>query len=124
MDLRGASRSTARTMTATNRRPLPRLAGRRSSASSGRLRLVHQSRGLSRERRAVLLAEVHPSAIGDTIKAKSKEVSPAFDELSIFLQLIKERKHPLDLIRELLSNSGLQSGDSVAESGALTNTCV
>lgn len=46
--------------------------------------------------------------IGESLKAKSKEVAPAMSELSIFLQLIKERKHPLDLVRELLSNAGAQ----------------
>lgn len=45
---------------------------------------------------------------GEAVKAKSKEVSPAINEVSIFLQLIKERKYPLDLVRELLSNSGAQ----------------
>ena len=48
------------------------------------------------------------TTIGDTLKAKSKEVSPVVNEVSIFLQLIKEREHPLDLVRELLSNSGAQ----------------
>lgn len=46
--------------------------------------------------------------IGEALKAKAKEASPVVSELSIFLQLIKERKHPLDLVRELLSNSGAQ----------------
>ena len=46
--------------------------------------------------------------LGDHIRhrRKSKEVDPLINEVSIFMQLIKERKHPLDLIRELLSNSG------------------
>jgi len=44
--------------------------------------------------------------IGDAIK--SKEINPAFNEVSLFKQLIKERAHPLDLIRELLSNSGAE----------------
>jgi hypothetical protein len=44
--------------------------------------------------------------LGDLVSSKSKEVDPIFSEVSIFKQLIKERKEPLDLVRELLSNSG------------------
>jgi len=44
--------------------------------------------------------------IGDIIKSKSKEVDPIVSEVSIFKQLIKERVHSLDLLRELISNSG------------------
>ena len=44
--------------------------------------------------------------IGDIFKSKSKEVDPIFKEVAILKQLIKERVHPLDLIREFLSNSG------------------
>jgi len=44
--------------------------------------------------------------IGDSLKAKSKEVSSIVNEVSIFKNLIRERAHPLDLIRELLSNAG------------------
>ena len=43
---------------------------------------------------------------GEILKSKSKEVDPLVSEASIFKQLIKERAHPLDLIRELLSNAG------------------
>lgn len=47
--------------------------------------------------------------MGDGLKAKSaREVSPAFSEIAIFKQLIKEREHGLDLLRELLSNSGAE----------------
>ena len=45
------------------------------------------------------------NTLGDGLKAKaSREVHPAISEVAIFKQLIKERVHPLDLIRELLSN--------------------
>lgn len=44
--------------------------------------------------------------IGDIIKSQSKEVDPIINELSLMKQLIKERAHPLDLLRELISNSG------------------
>jgi hypothetical protein len=46
------------------------------------------------------------STIGDILKSQSKEVDPFIAEISLFKQLIKERVHPLDLIRELLSNAG------------------
>jgi len=48
------------------------------------------------------------NSIGDTLKAKSREVSPAISEVGIFKHLIRERVHPLDLVRELLSNAGAQ----------------
>ncbi|MDO8688073.1 MAG: hypothetical protein Q7K41_05735, partial [Dehalococcoidales bacterium] len=44
--------------------------------------------------------------IGDIIKSKSQEVDPIINELSVMKQLIKERVHPLDLLRELISNAG------------------
>ena len=45
--------------------------------------------------------------IGEAIQAKkSRDVSPAVQEIGVFLNLIKERKHPFDLVRELLSNAG------------------
>ncbi len=45
--------------------------------------------------------------IGEAIQAKkSKDVSPAVQEIGVFLNLTNERKHPLDLVRELLSNAG------------------
>lgn len=46
------------------------------------------------------------NTIGEILKSKSKEVDPLVSEVSIFKQLIKERKDPLDLVRELLSNAG------------------
>lgn len=46
------------------------------------------------------------NTIGDIIKSKAKEIDPIFAEISILKQLIKERVHSLDLLRELLSNSG------------------
>lgn len=48
------------------------------------------------------------NTIGDSLKSKAREVSPAFSEVAIFKHLIKERVHALDLIRELLSNSGAE----------------
>ena len=49
------------------------------------------------------------TTIGEAIQAKkSKDVNPAVQEIGIFLNLINERKHPLDLVRELLSNAGAQ----------------
>lgn len=44
--------------------------------------------------------------IGDIIKSQSKEIDPIINELALMKQLIKERAHPLDLLRELISNSG------------------
>jgi len=49
---------------------------------------------------------VEKSSVGDIIKGQTVEVDPFVAEISIFKQLIRERVHPLDLVRELLSNSG------------------
>jgi hypothetical protein len=46
------------------------------------------------------------ATIGDVMKSKSKDIEVLKDEIGIFKNLIKERKHPLDLVRELLSNAG------------------
>lgn len=46
------------------------------------------------------------NTLGDFVSGRSKEVAPLINEVSLFKQLIKERKEPLDLVRELLSNSG------------------
>ena len=43
--------------------------------------------------------------IGDFVKGTSKETDIIKNEIAIFKNLIKERKHPLDLVRELLSNA-------------------
>ena len=48
------------------------------------------------------------NTMGDALKSKAREVSPAISEVAIFKHLIKERVHALDLIRELLSNSGAE----------------
>lgn len=48
------------------------------------------------------------NTMADALKSKSREVNPAFNEVAIFKHLIKERAHPLDLVRELLSNSGAE----------------
>lgn len=48
------------------------------------------------------------NTIGDALKSKSQEVSPTVNEVAIFKNLIKERAHPLDLVRELLSNSAAE----------------
>ncbi|NVM22492.1 MAG: hypothetical protein HWN68_12010 [Desulfobacterales bacterium] len=37
---------------------------------------------------------------------KGREIEPIIHEISLMKQLIKERAHPLDLLRELVSNSG------------------
>lgn len=44
--------------------------------------------------------------IADIIKSKSKEVDPILNELALMKQLIKERAHALELLRELISNAG------------------
>lgn len=44
--------------------------------------------------------------LSDALGSKSKEVDTIFQEVAIFKQLIKERVHSLDLLREILSNSG------------------
>ncbi len=47
------------------------------------------------------------TTIGEAFKSqKSHEVDPEVSVVSAFRQLIKERSDPLDLIRELVSNSG------------------
>lgn len=46
------------------------------------------------------------SAKGDSLESTSKVVEIIQQEVAIFKNLIKERKHPLDLVRELLSNAG------------------
>ncbi|MGO9691088.1 MAG: hypothetical protein ACLP2X_21500 [Syntrophobacteraceae bacterium] len=50
--------------------------------------------------------------VGDVLKSKSREVSPVLNEVAIFKHLIKERAHALDLVRELLSNSGAEQVES------------
>jgi hypothetical protein len=44
--------------------------------------------------------------LGDFIESKAEEVDPIISEISLMKQLIQERVQPLDLVRELLSNSG------------------
>lgn len=46
------------------------------------------------------------NTIGDILKSTSQEVDPLVSEVAILKLLIKERPGHLDLIRELLSNSG------------------
>ncbi len=43
---------------------------------------------------------------GSFFESHGKDVDPLISEISIMKQLIKERAQPLDLLRELLSNSG------------------
>jgi hypothetical protein len=50
--------------------------------------------------------DLEMTEIGEIIKSKSKDVDPILNELSLMKQLIKERAHPLDLLRELISNAG------------------
>ena len=44
--------------------------------------------------------------IGDALKSSSREVEILKEDVALLKHLINERKHPLDLIRELLSNAG------------------
>jgi hypothetical protein len=44
--------------------------------------------------------------IGDFFVTKSQEVDPFFQEVALMKQLILERTHRLELLRELISNSG------------------
>jgi hypothetical protein len=44
--------------------------------------------------------------MGEFLEATAEDVKILKDDIGIFLNLIKERKHPLDLVRELLSNAG------------------
>ena len=44
--------------------------------------------------------------LGDFFESVGKEVDPLISEIGVMKQLIKERAQPLDLVRELLSNSG------------------
>lgn len=44
--------------------------------------------------------------IGDFLVAQGKDVDPFVHEVALMKQLIQERTHPLELLRELLSNSG------------------
>jgi len=43
---------------------------------------------------------------GDFVKSQSKEVDIIKQDIAVFKNLIKERKQPLDLVRELISNAG------------------
>lgn len=44
--------------------------------------------------------------IGDFMVTKGQEVDPFFQEVALMKQLILERTHPLELLRELISNAG------------------
>ena len=44
--------------------------------------------------------------LGDVIKSQGKEIDITVNVLALMKHLIKERAHPLDLLRELISNSG------------------
>lgn len=46
--------------------------------------------------------------LGDFFVSKKQPIDPIFQEVSVMKQLILERSHPLELIRELISNSGAQ----------------
>lgn len=43
---------------------------------------------------------------GDFFVSRSREVDPFLHEVAVMKQLIQERSHPLELLRELISNSG------------------
>lgn len=54
------------------------------------------------------------TSIRDHIDAKGKEHDPVIHEMAIAKQIIQERKGPLDLLRELISNAGArQVGSTV-----------
>jgi len=44
--------------------------------------------------------------IGDFVVTQGKDVDPFLHEVAIMKQLIQERSHPLELLRELISNAG------------------
>lgn len=44
--------------------------------------------------------------IGDILTSKAMDVETIISEVAVLKHLIKERVHPLDLVREMLSNSG------------------
>jgi len=44
--------------------------------------------------------------ISDFVVAKSKDIDPIIEEITVMKLLIKERTHPLELLRELISNAG------------------
>ena len=44
--------------------------------------------------------------LGDFMPSQGKDVDLIIQEVALMKQLIKERFHPLDLLRELISNSG------------------
>ena len=46
------------------------------------------------------------AAFEEAERSKAREIEIIKHEIGIFKNLIKERKHPLDLVRELLSNAG------------------
>lgn len=52
--------------------------------------------------------------LSDFIHSQGKETDIVFNELSLMKQLIKERKHPLDLLRELISNAGAREVGATA----------
>jgi len=46
------------------------------------------------------------ATLGDFMPSRGKDVDLIIQEVALMKQLIKERSHPLDLLRELISNSG------------------
>jgi hypothetical protein len=46
--------------------------------------------------------------IGDFFVTKGKDVDLFFQEVALMKQLILEHTHPLELLRELISNAGAQ----------------
>lgn len=46
--------------------------------------------------------------VADFVVTEGKEVDPFFHEVALMKQLILERSHPLELLRELISNAGAQ----------------
>src|SRR6266849_1111316 len=52
------------------------------------------------------MADKPLASSGDVFKSKAQEVDILKEDVALFKHLINERKHPLDLLRELLSNAG------------------
>ena len=47
--------------------------------------------------------------LGDIVQSREQQVDPIISEISLVRQILKERAHALDLVRELLSNAGARA---------------
>lgn len=52
------------------------------------------------------------TTILERLESTAEDMAIIQNEIAIFVNLIKERKHPLDLVRELLSNAGAREVDA------------